>query len=115
MDNSKKAHQGNKVTFSSKIKEASHQRAPNTQGNSANARNTGNTRNTGNAGNVGNAGRKREAQKPIINFKQLQNIGGNIKMIKSNTCETEEIQERNVIEPARYPQFTAEEMEESRR
>ena len=36
-------------------------------------------------------------------------------MIKSNTCETEEIQERNAIEPAKYPRFTAEDMEESRK
>ena len=70
---------------------------------------------TGNTGNTRNEGRRREAQKPIINFKQLQNIGGNIKMIKSNTCETEEIQERNAIEPAKYPRFTAEDMKESRR
>ena len=35
-------------------------------------------------------GKNREAPKPAINFKQLHNIGNNIQMIKSNTCETEE-------------------------
>ena len=74
LDKNKQHHQVNKVTFGSKIKSTSEQKVLSAQVNPV---------------------KRKEVQKPVIN---LKNLGGNIKMIKSNTCENEGIEEKSMVE-----------------